>query len=249
MFSLFLLTSMESCDGGCSHNRARASESFPTEAGKRRNQPPPLFLNNRGRNRISKSTRAKSSTLFLMLSCALSFMDSLAGAWLLPPPTATVTKHPRSPSSLFLGTPYHAIPPVAAAAGSAAMAVNSGRTTDACVAGGSDATPQSCRVHSKDQRVQECIYFVGRTGGARKRSVALLSSQSGIAGVAGEESGGGNGQGGVSDEPLWLGLDLSTQSLTGAVLRGNGVGGAFNDPVVLESINFEVHCQCRALDY
>lgn len=46
-----------------------------------------------------------------------------------------------------------------------------------------------------------------------------------------QEAGGG---------PLWLGLDLSTQSLTGAVLRGNGVGGTSNDPVILESINFEV---------
>lgn len=42
------------------------------------------------------------------------------------------------------------------------------------------------------------------------------------------------------EEPLWLGLDLSTQSLTAAVLRGDGVGGAFNEPVVLESINYEV---------
>ena len=41
-------------------------------------------------------------------------------------------------------------------------------------------------------------------------------------------------------ESLWLGLDLSTQSLTGAVLRGRGQGGAFNEPVVLESVNFEV---------
>ncbi|CAM9333617.1 unnamed protein product [Pylaiella littoralis] len=41
------------------------------------------------------------------------------------------------------------------------------------------------------------------------------------------------------EEPLWLGLDLSTQSLTAAVLRGDGVGGAFNEPVVLESINYE----------
>lgn len=42
------------------------------------------------------------------------------------------------------------------------------------------------------------------------------------------------------EEPLWLGLDLSTQSLTAAVLRGDGVGGDFNEPVVLESINYEV---------
>ncbi|CAN0032112.1 unnamed protein product, partial [Laminaria digitata] len=41
------------------------------------------------------------------------------------------------------------------------------------------------------------------------------------------------------EPPLWLGLDLSTQSLTAAVLRGKGAGGASNDPVVLESINFE----------
>lgn len=41
-------------------------------------------------------------------------------------------------------------------------------------------------------------------------------------------------------EPLWLGLDLSTQSLTGAVLKGYGKGGAFNEPLVLESVNFEV---------
>lgn len=40
--------------------------------------------------------------------------------------------------------------------------------------------------------------------------------------------------------PLWLGLDLSTQSLTGAVLGGDGVGAEFNEPVVLESVNFEV---------
>lgn len=44
-------------------------------------------------------------------------------------------------------------------------------------------------------------------------------------------------------DPLWLGLDLSTQSLTGAVLRGNGVGAIHNEPVVLESINFEVNFQ------
>lgn len=44
-------------------------------------------------------------------------------------------------------------------------------------------------------------------------------------------------------DPLWLGLDLSTQSLTGAVLRGNGVGAIHNEPVVLESINFEVNLQ------
>lgn len=41
-------------------------------------------------------------------------------------------------------------------------------------------------------------------------------------------------------EPLWLGLDLSTQSLTAAVLRGDGVGGTFNEPILLESINYEV---------
>lgn len=41
-------------------------------------------------------------------------------------------------------------------------------------------------------------------------------------------------------EPLWLGLDLSTQSLTGAILKGYGKGGAFNEPLVLESVNFEV---------
>lgn len=41
-------------------------------------------------------------------------------------------------------------------------------------------------------------------------------------------------------EPLWLGLDLSTQSLTGAILKGYGNGGAFNEPLVLESVNFEV---------
>ncbi|CAN0504637.1 unnamed protein product, partial [Ectocarpus sp. 8 AP-2014] len=40
-------------------------------------------------------------------------------------------------------------------------------------------------------------------------------------------------------EPLWLGLDLSTQSLTAAVLRGDGAGGAFNEPILLESINYE----------
>ncbi|CBJ33890.1 conserved unknown protein [Ectocarpus siliculosus] len=40
-------------------------------------------------------------------------------------------------------------------------------------------------------------------------------------------------------EPLWLGLDLSTQSLTAAVLRGDGVGGTFNEPILLESINYE----------
>lgn len=44
----------------------------------------------------------------------------------------------------------------------------------------------------------------------------------------------------MQEPPLWLGLDLSTQSLTAAVLRGKGAGGASNDPVVLESINFEV---------
>eukprot|EP00903_Cladosiphon_okamuranus_P010615 g10038.t1 len=41
------------------------------------------------------------------------------------------------------------------------------------------------------------------------------------------------------EEPLWLGLDLSTQSLTAAVLQGDGAGGSFNEPVVLESINYE----------
>lgn len=46
--------------------------------------------------------------------------------------------------------------------------------------------------------------------------------------------------GGGDAQPLWLGLDLSTQSLTGAVLRGEGVGGDFNEPVVLESVNYEV---------
>ncbi|CAN0417590.1 unnamed protein product, partial [Ectocarpus sp. 12 AP-2014] len=40
-------------------------------------------------------------------------------------------------------------------------------------------------------------------------------------------------------EPLWLGLDLSTQSLTAAVLRGDGVGRNFNEPILLESINYE----------
>lgn len=44
----------------------------------------------------------------------------------------------------------------------------------------------------------------------------------------------------LETDPLWLGLDLSTQSLTGAVLRGDGMGTAFNEPVVLESINFDV---------
>lgn len=47
-------------------------------------------------------------------------------------------------------------------------------------------------------------------------------------------------EGKEQEEPLWLGIDLSTQSVTGAVLRGSGRGGASNDPVVLESINFEV---------
>lgn len=47
------------------------------------------------------------------------------------------------------------------------------------------------------------------------------------------------------EEPLWLGLDLSTQSLTAAVLRGDGVGGNFNQPVVLESINYEVRLGCK----
>lgn len=46
-------------------------------------------------------------------------------------------------------------------------------------------------------------------------------------------------------EPLWLGLDLSTQSLTGAVLRGEGVGGEFNEPIVLESVNYEVSVKRR----
>lgn len=44
----------------------------------------------------------------------------------------------------------------------------------------------------------------------------------------------------MQEPPLWLGLDLSTQSLTAAVMRGKEAGGASNDPVVLESINFEV---------
>ena len=47
------------------------------------------------------------------------------------------------------------------------------------------------------------------------------------------------------EEPIWLGLDLSTQSLTAAVLQGDGVGADFNEPVVLESINYEV-CAPRA---
>lgn len=47
-------------------------------------------------------------------------------------------------------------------------------------------------------------------------------------------------EGNRDEEPLWLGLDLSTQSLTAAVLKGNGAGGTSNDPIVLESINFEV---------
>jgi len=46
--------------------------------------------------------------------------------------------------------------------------------------------------------------------------------------------------GAEKEEALWLGLDLSTQSLTAAVLRGDGVGGASNEPVVLESVNYEV---------
>lgn len=50
-----------------------------------------------------------------------------------------------------------------------------------------------------------------------------------------------------NEEPLWLGLDLSTQSLTAAVLRGDGVGGDFNEPVVLESINYEVRTVSRSL--
>lgn len=51
------------------------------------------------------------------------------------------------------------------------------------------------------------------------------------------------------EEPLWLGLDLSTQSLTAAVLRGDGVGRSFNEPVVLESINYEVRAAhaCRSI--
>lgn len=44
--------------------------------------------------------------------------------------------------------------------------------------------------------------------------------------------------------PLWLGLDLSTQSLTGAVLQGDGIGRAFNEPIVLESVNYEVKVVC-----
>ena len=47
------------------------------------------------------------------------------------------------------------------------------------------------------------------------------------------------------EQPLWLGLDLSTQSLTAAVLRGKGAGGTLNDPVVLESVNYEVCVDAR----
>lgn len=46
-------------------------------------------------------------------------------------------------------------------------------------------------------------------------------------------------------QPLWLGLDLSTQSLTGAVLKGDAAGGVHNDPVLLESINFEARGTCN----
>lgn len=46
-------------------------------------------------------------------------------------------------------------------------------------------------------------------------------------------------------QPLWLGLDLSTQSLTGAVLKGDAAGGVHNDPVLLESINFEARDTCN----
>lgn len=42
-------------------------------------------------------------------------------------------------------------------------------------------------------------------------------------------------------QPLWLGLDLSTQSLTAAILQGDGAGGRSNEPVVLESVNYEVN--------
>lgn len=46
-------------------------------------------------------------------------------------------------------------------------------------------------------------------------------------------------------QPLWLGLDLSTQSLTGAVLKGDAAGGVHNYPVLLESINFEARDTCN----
>lgn len=45
---------------------------------------------------------------------------------------------------------------------------------------------------------------------------------------------------GSAAELLWLGLDLSTQSLTGAVLQGNGTGMKYNEPVILERISYEV---------
>lgn len=75
--------------------------------------------------------------------------------------------------------------------------------------------------------------------------MAAERSVDGQQGKQQEERGEDSVVGEEEEEPLWLGLDLSTQSLTAAVLKGDGVGGAFNEPVVLESVNFEVS-MCRS---
>lgn len=63
--------------------------------------------------------------------------------------------------------------------------------------------------------------------------------------VAGGVGVAGRAEGGQREEDsLWLGLDLSTQSLTAAVLRGSGTGGGSNQPVLLQSVNYEV---CRSI--
>ncbi len=64
--------------------------------------------------------------------------------------------------------------------------------------------------------------------------------------AAGRDSRSAGDAGAEKEDALWLGLDLSTQSLTAAVLRGDGVGGASNEPVVLESISYEVRERCAS---
>eukprot|EP00752_Nemacystus_decipiens_P002575 g2413.t1 len=86
------------------------------------------------------------------------------------------------------------------------------------------ATSYSSSLSQRSNSVTPCL-----EAGVRRRKVFMSGTTMAVAADEPQET----------QEPLWLGLDLSTQSLTAAVLRGNGVGGSFNEPVILESINYE----------
>lgn len=95
----------------------------------------------------------------------------------------------------------------------------------------SECTTRSALVHGRSS-------LVPQTGSSRAFMFRNRVVAVGPVGSAVKEQ-----EQGMQEPPLWLGLDLSTQSLTAAVLRGKGAGGASNDPVVLESVNYEV-CAC-----